>query len=152
VCPVTLSPHFSFEELTRTGQASLQDENRKEAQPYIPRLKALAEMLEVIRTKFGPVRVNSAFRGASVNAAANGSKNSQHLTGEAADISCPAVSDDELHKWIVTESGLYFGQCILEKPPGRSWVHISLGAPHRAPSKCNESLYFDGKTYTPKKY
>lgn len=148
---MTLSPHFSFEELTRTGQTALQDQNRKEAQPYIPRLKALAEMLEVIRAKFGPVRVNSAFRGPSVNAGANGSKTSQHLVGEAADIGC-GVSDEELHKWIVTESGLRFGQCILEKPPGKSWVHISLGAPYRDPKRCGESLYFDGKSYTPKKY
>ena len=148
---MTLTEHFSFEELTRTGQTALQDANRKEAQPYIPRLKDLAAMLEVIRAKFGPVRVTSAFRGPSVNAAANGSKTSQHLLGEAADIGC-GVSDEELHKWIVTESGLKFGQCILEKPPGKSWVHISLGAPYRDAKRCNESLYFDGKSYTPKKY
>jgi zinc D-Ala-D-Ala carboxypeptidase len=148
---VTLTPHFSFEELTRTGQSALQDKNRQEAQAYLPRLKALAEMLEVIRAKFGPVKVTSAFRGPSVNAAVGGSKSSQHLVGEAADIGC-GVSDEELHKWIVTESGLKFGQCILEKPPGKSWVHISLGAPYRDPKRCGESLYFDGKTYTPKKY
>jgi uncharacterized protein YcbK (DUF882 family) len=148
---MTLTEHFSFEELTRTGQSALQDANRKEAMVYVERLKALAEMLEVIRAKFGPVSVTSAFRGPSVNAAAKGSKTSQHLTGEAADIGCGA-SDEELHKWIVTESGLKFGQCILEKPPGKSWVHISLGAPYRDPKRCNESLYFDGKSYTPKKY
>jgi uncharacterized protein YcbK (DUF882 family) len=148
---MTLTEHFSFEELTRTSQSALQDANRKEAMVYVERLKALAEMLEVIRAKFGPVSVTSAFRGPSVNAAAKGSKTSQHLTGEAADIGCGA-SDEELHKWIVTESGLKFGQCILEKPPGKSWVHISLGAPYRDPKRCGESLYFDGKSYTPKKY
>jgi hypothetical protein len=148
---VNLSPHFTFDELTRTGQTALQVKNREEAQKVLPALKDLAAMLEVIRTKFGPVRVTSAFRGPSVNAAANGSKTSQHLLGEAADIGC-GVSDEELHKWIVTESGLKYGQCILEKPPGKSWVHISLGAPYRDPKRCNESLYFDGKSYTPKKY
>ena len=149
---MTLSPHFSFEELTRTGQSSLQDQNRKEAQPYIERLKILAEMLEVIRTKFGPVRVTSAYRGPAVNAAVGGSTRSQHMVGEAADITCPAVTDEVLHKWIVTESGLAFGQCILEKPPGRSWVHVSIGAPYRDPKRCGESLYFDGKSYVQKKY
>jgi hypothetical protein len=148
---VNLSPHFTFDELTRTGQTALQVKNREEAKKVLPALKDLAAMLEVIRTKFGPVRVTSAFRGPSVNAAANGSKTSQHLLGEAADIGC-GVSDEELHKWIVTESGLKYGQCILEKPPGKSWVHISLGAPYRDPKRCNESLYFDGKSYTPKKY
>ncbi len=149
---MTLTAHFSFEELTRTGQASLQDANRQEALPYVDRLKAVAEMLEVIRSRFGPVRVSSGFRGSAVNAAVGGSASSQHSKGEAADIVCPAVSVEELHKWIVTESGLRFGQCILEKPPGKAWVHISLGAPWRPAAKCNEALFFDGKTYKPIKY
>lgn len=148
---MNLSPHFTFDELTRTGQTALQAKNREEAKQYMKALTDLASMLEVIRAKFGPVKVTSAFRGPSVNSAAGGSKSSQHLVGEAADIGCGA-SDEELHKWIVTESGLKYGQCILEKPPGKSWVHISLGAPYRDPKRCGESLYFDGKSYTPKKY
>lgn len=149
---MTLTQNFSFEELTRTGQASLQDANRREARDYVDKLRLVAEMLEVIRMKYGAVRVNSGFRGPAVNAAVGGSATSQHSRGEAADIVCPAVSVDELHRWIVVESGLKFGQCILEKPAGNAWVHISLGAPYRDPKKCGESLAFDGKTYTPKRY
>jgi hypothetical protein len=149
---MTLTEHFSFEELTRTRQADLQDDNRKEARDYFDRLKLVAEMLEVIRTKFGVVRVTSGFRGPALNKAVNGSSTSQHSKGEAADFVCPAVTVDELHKWIVCESGIPFGQCILEKPPGSAWIHISLGAPYRDPKKCGQSLYFDGKSYTPKKY
>jgi uncharacterized protein YcbK (DUF882 family) len=149
---VTLTEHFSFEELTRTGKSDLQDVNRREARDYYERLKMVAQMLEVIRTKFGTVRVTSGFRGPALNAAVNGSSRSQHSKGEAADFVCPSVTVDDLHKWIVTESGLPFGQCILEKPPGSAWIHISLGAPYRDPAKCGQSLYFDGKTYTPKRY
>lgn len=148
---MNLSPHFTFDELTRTGQKDLQAKNREEAKAYMKALTDLAAMLEVVRAKFGPISVTSAFRGPSVNARAGGSKTSQHLVGEAADIGC-GVSDEELHKWIVTESGIKFGQCILEKPPGKSWVHISLGAPYRDPKRCGESLIFDGKDYKPKKY
>ena len=149
---MTLTQHFSFEELTRTGRSELQEANRREARDYIDKLRQVAEMLEVIRAKFGAVRVNSGFRGPAVNAAVGGSATSQHSKGEAADIVCPSTTVDELHKWIVTQSGLKFGQCILEKPAGSAWVHISLGAPYRDPKKCGESLYFDGKTYTPKRY
>jgi hypothetical protein len=149
---MTLTEHFSFEELTRTGQAALQDANRREARDYTDKLKLVAEMLEVIRAKFGAVRVNSGFRGPAVNRAVGGSSSSQHSKGEAADIVCPAVTVDELHRWIVCESGIAFGQCILEKPGGSAWVHISLGAPYRDPKKCGESLAFDGKTYTAKRY
>lgn len=150
---MTLTQHFSFEELTRTGKADLQDANRREARDYIDRLKLVAQMLEVIRAKFGAVRVNSGFRGPALNAATKGaSPTSQHSKGEAADIVCPAVTVDELHRWIVCESGIAYGQCILERPPGRAWLHISLGAPYRDPKRCGESLYFNGKTYTPKRY
>jgi hypothetical protein len=149
---MTLTEHFSFEELTRTGQSALQDANRQEALPYVDKLKLVAEMLEVIRAKFGAVRVNSGFRGPAVNAAVGGSATSQHSKGEAADIVCPSTTVDELHRWIVVESGLKFGQCILEKPAGSAWVHISLGAPYRDTKKCGESLAYDGKTYTPKRY
>lgn len=150
---MTLTEHFSFEELTRTGKADLQDANRREARDYYDRLKLVAQMLEVIRAKFGAVRVTSGFRGPALNAATKGaSVTSQHSKGEAADFVCPAVTVDELHKWIVTESGLAYGQCILEKPPGKAWIHISLGAPYRDPKKCGESLCFDGKTYSLKRY
>jgi uncharacterized protein YcbK (DUF882 family) len=149
---MTLTEHFSFEELTRTGQSALQDANRREARDYTDKLRQVAEMLEVIRAKFGAVRVNSGFRGPAVNQAVGGSPSSQHSKGEAADIVCPSTTVDDLHRWIVTESGLKFGQCILEKPAGSAWVHISLGAPYRDPKKCGESLYFDGKTYTAKRY
>lgn len=149
---MTLTEHFSFEELTRTGQSALQDANRREARDYYDKLKLVAEMLEVIRAKFGAVRVNSGFRGPAVNKAVGGSATSQHSKGEAADIVCPSTTVDDLHRWIVVESGIAFGQCILEKPAGSAWVHISLGAPYRDPTKCGQSLAFDGKTYTPKRY
>ena len=78
------------------------------------------------------------------------SKTSQHMKGEAADIAIPGVDDAEIHRWIVKESGLKFGQCILERPPGRSWVHVSICGT-RDPARCGEALTFDGKTYAPYK-
>ena len=142
-----VSPHFTWEELTRTGQTALQATNRAEAEQYRAQLTALATtLLEAIRAKFGPIKINSAFRGPSVNAAVNGAKASQHLKGEAADIVAPAVSVEELHRWICAESGLAFGQCILEKSaPDRpfTWVHVSLGTKR-------EALVYNGAgKYTP---
>jgi zinc D-Ala-D-Ala carboxypeptidase len=149
---MNLSPHFTFEELTRTGQTALQDKNRQEAQAFIKPLTELAELLEVIRTHFGkPLKINSGFRGLSVNTGTPGSsKTSQHMKGEAADIEIPGVDDAELHRWIVKDSGLKFGQCILERPPGRSWVHVSICGT-RDPKRCNEALTFDGTSYKPYK-
>jgi zinc D-Ala-D-Ala carboxypeptidase len=147
---VNLSPHFTFDELTRTGQSSLQAKNREEAKAFTGSLVQLANMLEVIRAHFGkPLKVNSAFRGQAVNAGTPGaSKTSQHMLGEAADIEIPGVDDADLHRWICTQSGLKFGQCILERPPGRSWVHVSICGT-RDLKRCNEALTFDGKSYKP---
>ena len=146
---MNLSPHFTFEEMTRTGQSSLQEKNREEAKAFTKSLTELAEMLEVIRAHFGkPVKINSAFRGPAVNSATPGaSKTSQHMKGEAADIEIPGVDDAELHRWIVEESGLKYGQCILERPPARSWVHVSICGT-RDPKRCGEALTFDGKSYS----
>ena len=149
---MNLSPHFTFEELTRTSQTALQDKNRQEAQAFVPSLTKLAELLELVRGHFGkPLKINSAFRGPAVNAGTPGSsKTSQHMKGEAADIAIPGVDDAEIHRWIVKDSGLKYGQCILERPPGRSWVHVSICGT-RDPARCNEALTFDGTSYKPYK-
>jgi zinc D-Ala-D-Ala carboxypeptidase len=148
---VNLSPHFTFDELTRTGQTALQAVNRQEAQACMGALTALATtVLEPIRAKFGPIRVNSAFRGPALNTAVNGSKSSQHLSGQAADIVVPGVALEVVFAWIVKESGIPFGQAILEGPGGKvSWIHVSLGEPYRAREKSRQALTWDGKTYAP---
>ncbi len=144
---MTLSPHFTLAELTRTSRAALAAKNAAEAQAYLPALTALcSDILEPIRAQFGPVRINSGFRGPAVNAAVGGSATSQHSKGEAADIVCPGTDLDTLMRWIVHESGIAYGQVIREP----SWIHVSLGAPWRPVAKCGQALVTtDGKTYAP---
>ncbi len=145
-----LSPHFSFAEMTRTGQSRLQDANRQQAMPFIVPLTAVCvDLLEPIRLHYGPVQVNSGFRGLAVNTAIGGSKNSQHMKGEAADLTVPGHKLEDVFRWIVMDSGIQFGQAILEgRTPVPTWIHISLGAPYRDPKKCGQILRFDGKRYS----
>lgn len=148
---MNLSPHFTFDELTRTGQTALQATNRQDAQACMGALTALATtILEPIRAKFGAVRINSAFRGPAVNTAVGGSKTSQHMSGQAADIVVPGVALEVVFAWIVKESGLPFGQAILEGPGGKvAWIHISLGEPYRTREKSRQALTWDGSVYAP---
>ena len=148
---MNLSPHYTFEEKTRTGQTSLQDKNREEAKAFIKPLTELAQLLEVVRAHFGkPLQINSAFRGPAVNTAVGGSKTSQHMSGQAADIVVPGVALEVVFAWIVKESGIPYGQAILEGPGGKvSWIHVSLGEPYRARDKSRQALTWDGKTYAP---
>lgn len=109
----------------------------------IEKLQWLAkDILQPIRDKFGAIKVTSGFRTPAVNFAA-GSKSpySQHIKGEAADIVPQAAQLTKVFDWIVKESGLFFGQCIIEKG---TWIHISLprqGKPNQ------QALVYDGKEY-----
>jgi zinc D-Ala-D-Ala carboxypeptidase len=146
-----LSPHFTWGEMTRTGQSSLQEVNRQEAEKVKAAITALCKtLMEPIREKFGPLRINSCFRGPAVNSAVGGSKSSQHMVGEAADfvplndkIALMTVVD-----WVRKESGLKWGQLINEHPGNSKWIHISLGDPWRK-SNNMQVLDYDGKAYTP---
>jgi hypothetical protein len=147
---MTLSPHFTLSELTRTSSGLANG-------PTDAEVKALGELcttlLEPVRAKFGPVSIHSGYRGPAVNAAIGGSKTSQHMKGEAADFHCPGATLEHVMRWIVVESGLSYGQVILEgHTKGEpTWIHLSLGAPYRLGSSCMQALVFDGKSYSPYK-
>lgn len=146
-----LSPHFSLDELTRTSLTEYAQANAFEARSYLQELTALAQMLEVVRAKFGPVTIHSAFRGLTVNAAVGGSKTSQHMRGEAADFHCPGATLEDVMRWVVHDSGIKYGQVILEGRNGPpTWIHLSLGEPYRVGSSCRQAMVTtDGKSYAP---
>ena len=147
-----LTDHFSFEELTDTPHTSLLSANRQDAAQHMAAISALASLLELVRAKFGPVSVHVAYRNAALNAAVKGSPTSQHLKGEAADFHCPQATLLDVYRWIVTDSGLHYGQAILERrgPGDWQWIHLSLGEPWRPREACRQALYStDGASYHP---
>jgi hypothetical protein len=141
-----VTPHFTLAELTRTstGLSNV---------PTVTEFKALkalcVTLLEPIRLQFGPVSIHSGYRGPLVNEFVGGSKTSQHLKGEAADFHCLNAELEDVMKWIVIQSGLHYGQVILEGHTAGepTWIHISLGAPYRVGSSCQQALVFDGRNY-----
>jgi hypothetical protein len=147
---VNLSPHFTLHELTRTKSGLYNG-------PTIDKIKALtalcSTLLEPVRNRFGPVSIHSGFRSVAVNAAIVGSKNSQHMKGEAADFHCADARLEDVMRWIVVESGLHYGQVILEGHTAGepTWIHLSLGVPYRLGSACMQALTFDGQSYHPYK-
>jgi len=146
-----LAPNFTFGELTSTGQTALLAKNRQEAGQYLDAGKALAAMLQVVRDHFKkPIIIHSGFRGPSVNAAVGGSKTSQHMKFEACDFHVEGFTLQQVFDWIRKESGLKYGQVILEgRQPGKpTWIHLSLGEPWRDASKCLQQLTYDGSKYT----
>ena len=147
---MNLSPHFTLAELTRTSSGQPNVPNAAETKALVALCSSL---LEPVRAKFGPVSIHSGYRSKAVNEAIGGSKTSQHMRGEAADFHCPGATLEHVMRWIVVESGLQYGQVILEgHTKGEpTWIHLSLGAPYRLGSSCMQALTFDGKSYSPYK-
>ena len=123
------SEHFSLEEMTKSQTGARKGIDNTPPPEVVENLKLLCEnVLEKVRIHFGrPVIVNSGYRGPKLNKAIGGVKNSQHLTGQAADIEVPGVDNSVLFCWI--RDNLVFDQVILEfhkkGVPDSGWVHVS---------------------------
>lgn len=119
--------YFSFDEMivTNTQLPNIPDWNQ------IACLQTLINnLLDPIREKWGkPIRVNSGFRSEAVNSAIGGARNSQHKTGEAADITTGNPTDNKRLFDMIVSSGLTFDQLIDEK--NFAWLHISLSKRNR---------------------
>jgi hypothetical protein len=129
---VRLSEHFTLRELTRSQTASRLGLDNTPNREQVDALCMLcANVLEPVRSRFGPFTPSSGFRSNEVNRRAGGSRNSAHRRGEAADFEVVGVSNLELAEWI-RDSGLHFDQLILEfytpGDPSSGWVHCSYRA------------------------
>ena len=121
-----LSKNFTLEELTHTDKDILRVANIP-SDKQVLKLKELCEtLLQPIRDKFGRIYITSGFRSKAVNRAVGGKYYSQHTKGEATDIVPLNAKIDRVMAWVVNESGLQFGQCIIEKVGDKQWIHISL--------------------------
>ena len=144
-----LSEHFTLEELTESAKArALRLDNTPNEVEQAKLARLCNSVLEVIRKEYGyPIKITSGFRSAKVNAAVGGSKTSQHLKGEAADMKAIKTSNKQLFDVVarlVKEKKLQVGQLIWEygtkKEP--AWVHVSLP---RMNKSNNQILYLGVK-------
>lgn len=141
-----LAPNFTWSELVRTEHRTLYEANAEESATVLPSLAAVAVMLQAVRDHFGqPLVVHSGFRGPALNAAIGGSKTSQHMRGEAADFHVSGVGLFAVFAWVRDESGLPYGQLILEGsiPDRPTWLHLSLGEPWRPVERCRQAMTWD---------
>jgi hypothetical protein len=126
---MNLTANFSLHELTKSETALRMGLDNTPGEAEIASLKLLAEkVLQPVRNHFGKgVKCNSGFRASAVNQATGGSKSSDHVKGQAADIEIPGVPNAELAQWIM--DNLEYTQLILEfyTPgiPDSGWVHVS---------------------------
>jgi len=121
---IQFTPNFSLHELLLTQNRKFDLEQYNPPQEIIDRLRDLCvNVLQPLRDATGTtIHVNSGYRCPSLNRAINGAKNSQHMTGHAADIVDFTNGNEYLFKK-VKELKLPFDQMIDEF--GFRWVHIS---------------------------
>lgn len=131
------SPHFSWQEL-RITTTGIPNDPPPAARANLAILAR--SVLEPLRAAAGgrPITVSSAYRSAAVNAAVGGELDSQHLAGEAADITANHLTAESLAA-VARQSGLPYDQLIWYHPTRGGHVHISA-SPGRAPRR--EVLYY----------
>lgn len=151
--PIVGAPNFSWRELVRTSHRDYLGPNSMVPLALKGPGTALAQMLQAVRGHYvRPLVVHSGYRCEPLNRAIGGSKTSQHMAFEAADFHVSGKSLGEVWEWIVGESGIPYGQCLLEgyAAGSASWIHLSLGEPwhHFAPGRRAGRSEDGGKTFT----
>lgn len=120
-----LSAHFTLGELVDSPTARKRGIDNTPTEEVVERLRAVVlEVLEPARIALGmPIRVTSGYRSPALNSAVGGAKSSQHMLGEAVDISCD--DNKRLYEWLRDHTT--YDQLIWEKGNDRAplWIHVS---------------------------
>lgn len=147
-----LSEHFSLEEMTRSDSYTRLGKVNN-ASPYaINNLTELCKnILEPLRAAMGkPIIIRSGFRCEGLNYLVGGAQDSQHLYGQAADITINGVSNDVV--WNYIKDMLPFNQVIAEHLSAtngaKGWVHVSYASTMRKDAiSCVHGEYSPGLHY-----
>lgn len=117
--------YFTFKEMIQSDTAK---SNGIENIPNWDQINALTNLvkyvLDPLRSLYKKaIRVSSGFRSEALNEAVNGSKTSQHMKGEAADITAGSKKEN-MKLFQLIRDNLTFDQLIDEND--YSWIHVSF--------------------------
>ena len=123
--------YFSISELCASNVATARGIDNTPTAAVKQNLQALIDnVLDPLRSAYGsPIVVNSGYRSPALNSAVGGVSNSQHLTGQAADIRGQNNTKAELIK--ICEHALrldVYDQLIFEHLGSSLWLHISYNS------------------------
>lgn len=120
-----MGKYFTIKELSKSDTANSKGISNIPCKCAENNLDALINnILDPLREAYGkPIRVNSCYRSDELNKAVKGAKNSQHVLGEAADITGGSTKENKAIFDLAIKLKLPFDQIIDEK--NYSWIHIS---------------------------
>lgn len=116
---------FTIEELCYSKTASIKGIANVPTKEVVENLRALViNVLDPLRRKWGkPIHVNSGYRCLSLNRAVGGASTSQHVFGQAADITVgDKFGNKKLIKMIIDSRK--YDQVINEN--NYQWIHVSF--------------------------
>ena len=125
-----LSKNFSLNELIHSSTANYHKVDNIPDRWELENLKKLChDILQPIRNKWGDsIFVTSGYRNPILNRLVGGASNSQHMLGEAADLTTGSKSSNKklfnMILQMIKDGEITVGQLISEKD--YSWIHISL--------------------------
>ena len=120
-----MAEFFTKSELSRSDTArTLKIDNTPTPEASAALDALMWNVLDPIRRMWGkPIIVNSGYRCPELNAAVGGSATSQHMKGEAADITAGDPTKNKELFDMIAQSAIPFDQLIDEK--GYRWIHVS---------------------------
>lgn len=120
-----MAEFFTRSELTYSEVAKERGIDNTPTPEALAALDALMwNVLDPIRRMWGkPIIVNSGYRCPKLNAAVGGSATSQHMKGEAADITAGDPIKNKKLFDMIAQSAIPFDQLIDEK--NYRWIHVS---------------------------
>ena len=123
--------YFTIEELTRSTTAQLRNIDNTPSQQVIANLTALVDnILDPLREAWGkPIKVNSGYRCRALNKVVGGAPASQHMRGEAADITAGNPHANRKLYSLMRRLNLPVDQAINEHD--FAWIHVSYSPRHR---------------------
>lgn len=133
--------HFTIEELCRSNTARQKGIDNIPTPEIRQKLETLIlRLLDPVRSEWGsPITVTSGYRCPELNRAVGGAVSSQHMKGEAADITAGNREKNrrlfELIARMAQTGQLRFDQLIDEK--NYQWIHVS----YRADGNRNQILH-----------
>lgn len=126
-----LTKNINLSEFEASSLAARHGIDNSVPQKFIPKAQRLANMLQFVRAKFGPMFISSGYRCPELNKLAKGSATSQHMQMEAADIKIAGVAPINICRWVASTE-LPFDQLIHEYG---QWVHVSIAPEGREPRR-----------------
>lgn len=118
--------YFTIDELCASETARQRGIDNTPTSEIRTKLQALIDnVLNPARQEYGAyIYVNSGYRCHKLNTVVGGVSNSQHLTGEAADITAGTVANNRKLFEILVRQG-HYDQLIWEKTKNSLWIHVS---------------------------